>query len=414
MNSSRFMLAAAGMTAMTAFSPAQATEGYFALGYGVAQKGLAGAGVAYSQDAMSGTINPASLAGVGEELTFGLEVFMPDRGYTGEGTYFVPWGDVDSEHGAFLIPNFAYNKPLDDGGVVNIAVYGNGGMNTSYEVGLNGCGSVFCGGKAGVDLTQLFIAATYARKDGNLSWGVTPVLAVQRFSARGLGAFAGISTDPANMTNRGSDTSTGVGLRAGLKYDITPELSFGLAGQTEFDMSKFDNYAGLFENGGDFDIPASITTGLTWKAQPGLALMLDYQKIFYSDVGAVGNATDAGPLGARGGAGFGWDDVEVIRIGAEWQASDTMIWRAGYAHADNPIGPEDVTLNILAPGVVEDHYAVGGTRILNDRDRIDFAFIYADTSTVTGAETTPMGPTPGTVKLRMKQYAVSVGWTRKF
>ena len=44
---------------------ASATEGYFALGYGPAQRGVAGAGVGYSQDAMSGAINPASVATVG-------------------------------------------------------------------------------------------------------------------------------------------------------------------------------------------------------------------------------------------------------------------------------------------------------------------------------------------------------------
>ena len=43
---------------------AQATEGYFALAYGTAQRGVAGAGVAFSQDAMSGSINPASVATV--------------------------------------------------------------------------------------------------------------------------------------------------------------------------------------------------------------------------------------------------------------------------------------------------------------------------------------------------------------
>lgn len=61
---------------------ARATEGYFALGYGTAQRGLAGAGVAFSQDAMSGAINPASVAAVGHELSFGLELFAPSREFS--------------------------------------------------------------------------------------------------------------------------------------------------------------------------------------------------------------------------------------------------------------------------------------------------------------------------------------------
>ena len=51
---------------------AQATEGYFSLGYGVVQKGQGGAGIADSYDAMSATANPAAAATVGKELSLGI------------------------------------------------------------------------------------------------------------------------------------------------------------------------------------------------------------------------------------------------------------------------------------------------------------------------------------------------------
>ncbi|WP_435259748.1 OmpP1/FadL family transporter [Thioclava sp. FR2] len=393
---------------------ALATEGYFALGFGPVQRAQGGAGVAHAFDAMSATVNPAAVAGLGTELSMGVEVFAPRRGYEGTATGFVPSGNVQSGRDLFLIPNFALNHRLDGGAVLNFAAYGNGGMNTSYPAGLAGCGSVYCGGPAGVDLSQLFLSATYARQDGNLSWGIAPTLAVQRFEARGLGAFAGISTNPAALTDRGHDTSYGFGLRAGLQYKLSDQLTFGLSGQTKIGMSKFKTYAGLFENGGDFDIPATVTAGLAWKATQDLTVMLDYQKIWYSDVGAIGNANSAGPLGAKGGAGFGWDDVNVVHLGAEWRSSPEMIWRAGYAHASNPVGPEDVTLNIIAPGIVQDHFTFGGSRQLNDRDRLDFSVVYVPRNTVTGPEMTPLGPTGGSVKLKMNQVSVSIGWSRKF
>ena len=400
---------------MAGAAPALATEGYFALGYGPVQRGTAGAGVAHpGGDAMAAALNPAAVAGMGRELSLGLELFVPDRGYEGIGTFFVPAESVRGGDQIFPIPHFAYNMPLQNGGVLNFAAYGNGGMNTSYPDGLGGCGSVFCGGPAGVDLSQLFVSASYARQSGGFSWGIAPTLAIQAFKAEGLGAFTGISTNGAALTDNGYDYSVGFGLRAGIQAEVTPGLRFGLSGQTRFNMSEFEDYAGLFEGGGDFDIPASVTAGVAWDAQPDLTVMLDYQRIFYSDVGAVGNATNAGPLGADGGAGFGWDDVDVVKLGLEWRKTDAMTLRFGYAYATNPIGPEDVTLNILAPGVVEHHLTAGGSWQVTARDRIDLSVVYALNNSVTGPETTPAGPTPGSVAIDMDQFAVSVGWVRRF
>jgi long-chain fatty acid transport protein len=407
-------IAAATLSLLMASTAAQATEGYFALGYGPGQRALAGAGVARGSEPMSAAVNPAGVASVGKQLQLGFQLFAPFRGYTGTGTGFVPSGSVTSKENLFPIPNISYNLPLENGAVFNFSAYGNGGMNTTYPTGLGGCGSVYCGGRAGVDLTQLFLSATYARKVGAISYGIAPTIAIQRFGATGLGAFSAISVDPAHLTDTGYDMSYGYGLRAGIEVEVSPTFQLGLAGQTKMRMTKFKKYAGLFENGGDFDIPASITAGLAWKARPDLTVLADYQRIFYSGVGAVGNANTAGPLGAPGGAGFGWDDVDVVKLAVEWQESDRMTWRAGYAYVSNPIGPEDVTLNIIAPGIVKHHLAGGGSYRIDDRNTLDFSVDLALHNSISGPETTPGGPTGGTVKLNMHQVSASIGWTRRF
>lgn len=407
--------AALSAAAMLACAPVSATEGYFALGYGPGQRALAGAGVARGFEAMSAAVNPAGVASVGDQLQVGIELFAPFRGYEGTGTAFVPSAVVDSEENLFFVPNFAYNRSLSNGAVLNFAMYGNGGMNTTYRAVPAGCGSVYCAGNAGVDLMQLFISATYAQKSGAFSWGISPTIAVQRFEAVGLAAFAPFSADAANLTNNGYDMSYGYGLRAGIEVELSPTLTFGLSGQTKMKMSKFEKYAGLFENGGSFDIPASVTAGVAWKANPDLTLMADYQRIFYSGVPAVANPFAPAPLGSPGGPGFGWDDVDVFKVAAEWRASDRMTWRAGYAYATNPVGSDDVTLGILAPGIVEHHISAGGTYSLNGRDSLDFSVGYALPSTVNGPEVTPFGVTPGSnIELNMHQLSLSVGFTRNF
>jgi long-chain fatty acid transport protein len=399
---------------------ARATEGYLALGYSALQRGQGGAGVAQAgTNAAAANANPAAVAGQGKTLTLGLEFFMPDRGYQASGTFFVAPGDYRSGRDFFAIPDVSYSMPLDNGTVLNFSAYGNGGLNTSYDAVVNpNCGGgtgVFCGGHAGVSLSQDFLSVTWAGRNGPLSWGIAPTLAGQSMTVDGLGAFAGISTNPGALTDQGADTSTGIGLKAGLQYAVTDSLRLGLSGQTKFEMTKFDSYAGLFENAGEFDIPAQVTLGVAFDPVPDVTLLADYQYIFYNGVPAVSNATNAGPLGAPDGAGFGWDDVGVIKLGAAWRQNDKMTWRAGYAHSQNPVGPEDVTLNILAPGVVQDHFTAGGSWSPTEAGSLDFAVIYVANNSVSGPETTPMGATPGSdVTIDMDQLAISLGWTYKF
>ncbi|WP_102224313.1 OmpP1/FadL family transporter [Acidimangrovimonas sediminis] len=406
--------------------PAHATEGYFALGPDAASRGTAGAGVAAPGfNAMSSAVNPAAVAGMGRQFSLGIEAFSPHRGFTATGTGVISQGRVDSGHKVFPVPNFGYTMPLANGGTLNIAAYGNGGMNTSYPAmtrvnpcppGAPSSTGVFCDGKAGVDLNQLFLSITYAKETGGVRWGIAPTLVAQWFKAYGLRLFSPYSNDPANLSNNGYDYSYGVGLRAGIQADLTPELSVGLSGQTKMRMSKFKDYAGLFADGGSFDIPAQITLGMAYKVAPRWTVLADIQRIWYSGVDSVANPFPANtspmPLGAPGNSGFGWDDVTVYKIGAVWRQSDRMTWRFGYAHSTNPVKSSQVTLNIVAPGVVTDHFTVGGSYQMSPRDTLDFALVYVPKNSVSGAVPASLGG--GDVTIDMHQVSASVGWTRRF
>ena len=213
------------------------------------------------------------------------------------------------------------------------------------------------------------------------------------------------------MTNNGYDWSYGGGLRAGFQYDVTPQFRIAFAGQTKMWMTKLGKYSGLFADHGGFDIPAAITAGVAYDVNTRLTVMADFQRIFYSGVGAVANpsADPAQLFGATGGPGFGWHDVNVYKVGVEYRANDQWTFRAGYAYNNNPIQPADVMLNILAPGVVTHHITAGATYKMSPKDSVDFAFVYAPDNSVTG---TLSGG--GTVKLHMSQYLAQFGWTHNF
>jgi long-chain fatty acid transport protein len=421
-----------GFLALATFAvgEAQATEGYFQYGYGARQGGLAGAGVADSRDAMSLSLNPAGLVDVGRQFQIGASLFMPYRSNTATGTFLIAPGSYDSGSNYFVVPNIAYSSPIDGDSAWGLALYGNGGMNTNWPNMANtspGCGffggtpGVYCAGTAGVDMMQAFFALGYAHRFGAVSVGISPIAAVQRFKGEGLAAFAGYSSDPNNLTDRGYSYSYGGGVHAGVEWRLAPNFRVGLSGQTPIWMTKFSKYSGLFADGGGFNIPADVTAGVAWDATPAFTLMVDYKHIFYGSIPSIANSgliTGPGVLGTSGGPGFGWHDVDIIKIGAEWRATPVWTFRVGYAHNTNPIKSTDVTFNILAPGVVTDHFTGGFAYKANANSTLEFAAAYVPSHSVSGSETLgpPFAvPTPGSnIELEMHQFQFTLGYTYKF
>ncbi len=272
--------AAIGLLALASYpaGEAQATEGYFQYGWGARQGGLGGAGVADSRDAMSLSLNPAGLVDVDNQFQAGASVFAPFRGYTATTTGFVApgafgSGTIDSSNNYFVVPNLAYSSPIDADSAWGVAMFGNGGMNTTYEnVTNHACGpgsGVFCGGNSGVDMMQAFLTAGYARRMGALSIGVAPIIAIQRLKMDGLAALSGNSSDPANFTDRGYSWSYGGGVRGGVQWNVSKSIRLGFSAQSEIWMTKFDRYSGLFADQGAFNIPANLTAGVAVDATPG-------------------------------------------------------------------------------------------------------------------------------------------------
>ena len=398
---------------------ASATNGYFAHGYSIKNKALAGAGVALPLDSLAASMNPAGMAYVGDRLDFGLTLFNPNREYTvrgnpsGQGFGLTP-GTVESDSEWFLIPSLGVNKMLNENNSLGIAIFGNGGMNTDYDT------NTFHGSSpTGVDLMQLFVTPTYAVKlYPKHSVGISAILAYQSFEAQGLEAFKPFSSDESKLTNNGHDESYGYGARIGYLGEILTNLFLGASYQTKVYMSELDDYKGLFAEQGDFDIPANWTVGLAFKAMPTLVFVADVQTIYYSDVDSIANPLTPSklqqgktPLGSDRGAGFGWDDMTVFKFGVQWQSSEAWIWRGGFSYGEQPIPDKEVLFNILAPAVIEYHATLGVTKKIGNNHELDFTLMRAFPNDVKG--TNPLDPQQ-TIKLKMDQWEFSVGYSYKF
>jgi long-chain fatty acid transport protein len=452
-------------------SPAFATNGYFTHGVGTDSKGMAGTGIGSNADmgAIMAASNPALAVFTGDQWEVGLSIFSPLRSYTasssqlngslipidpGNGVFLPSFtitpGEVDSSSEFFPIPYVAKNWSLQNDANLSFAFYGRGGMNTDWDSANASATSYFCGGdplagdppatgpgpycvgKAGVDLSQAFLAVNYSAKVGdNFAWGIGPVFAVQLFEANGIMTFAPITESfaasggtalPTALSNNGHDTSTGFGFGAGLWWGITDSFSVGLSYQSKMSMSEFDDYADLFAEQGGFDIPSSIKAGLSFLATDTLRVNVDVEHTAYGDVDSIANSMAnmilcptlpfggtslSNCLGGNNGAGFGWDDMTTYKLGFEWQKDENNTWRFGYSFGDQPIQPADVLFNILAPGVMEQHITLGLTRQRDNGGAWSFSFMYAPEKTLAGPSM--FDPTQ-TIELKMSQFEFEVGF----
>jgi len=401
------------LIAIMPFASVHATNGYFAHGFGTHYKAMAGAGVGLSLDALAPATNPAAAASVDKQVDVSLGLFNPNRGYTVTGnpsgypgTFGLAPGKIESGSTSFPMPSAGINLTLPGGNAIGLAIFGNGGMNTDYDT------PTFGFKPTGVNIMQLFVGATYAKKMGAHSFGVTGLFAWQSFEAKGLKAFGMFSANAASLSDNSTSSSTGFGVRVGYLGNLLPILSVGASYQTKISMGKFDKYAGLFAEQGGFDIPASWTIGLAIKATPILTIAADMQKILYSQVNSIANPMlpnlQTAHLGDDNGAGFGWSDMTIYKVGAQLKLIPGFTLRAGYSTGDQPVPESGVLFNILAPGVVEQHITFGFTKALLPLINLNFSLMRALSNSVSGAN--PLeAPGQQTIELQMDQWEAEVG-----
>ncbi|EGV31836.1 membrane protein involved in aromatic hydrocarbon degradation [Thiorhodococcus drewsii AZ1] len=401
------------------------------------------------------------------------QVQTPGGSITMPAGSFVTPGDYESSGDWFLIPSFGYNHRLDERSSIGVSVFGNGGMNTKYKqrapfenfaaypnqrIGAYPDGSMgplydFSSGRpvpvtdpiegtvngnpngvysattpTGINLEQLFIEVPYSYRlsDGKQSIGIAPVFAIQRFEATGLEPFKQLSVRPDKVTNNGVDWSYGVGLHLGWYGEINDRLALGASYRTTVWMSKFDDYAGLFADGGSFDIPAMFNFGLAFKARPNLTLAFDYQHIFYDESHSIANSNDVDVSGCQGGApkpsyclgansgvGFGWESMDVFKLGVKYDPNDRLSLMAGVSYNTDFLRSDRQGLfNILAPATVRWHLTAGAAYRVNDRDEFSFSVAYMPKETFDGSS--PALTQTQTGSLYMEQLELGVGWSHRF
>jgi long-chain fatty acid transport protein len=470
-------LVAAAVAAAIAAPAAHATNGYFKIGYGTKNRGMAGAGIAYAQDSLAPATNPSGISFVGNRMDFGVELFNPRRDARLDASTIggADTGKVDSGATLFAIPHAGF--AFDMGNITaGLSITANGGMNTRYNSNLYtdgfapaiGCSTSLCGAPSGfagmiegmggtvpdavlmglgmnpnttpalgVNLSQLIIAPTVSAKlNPDHSVGASLLLGYQRFRSYGLGMFQGLSSSMDHVTNKGDDDAWGAGVRLGWTGNITSNITLGASASSKIYMQEFDRYKGLFAEQGDFDIPANFGIGIAVKVSPKTTVAFDVQRILYGDVAAIANQgptadqfygallevlqtgaySGAGQLGADNGWGFGWEDITVYKLGVNYAYNNQWTFRGGLNYGENPIDPNQNLFNILAPGVVEKHVSLGFTYAPTAYNEISVTYVHAlrEDQSYTYQGTGPFAGFDFGTEIGMDQNALEISYAMKF
>jgi len=388
-------IAILGLTALAA-TAAHATDGYFDYGYGIQAKGIGGAGVAFPQDGLAPAANPAGAAFLANRFDVGLSYFRPDRSATFGTTKFDGNGIQN-----FYIPEIGFKHSLSTNWDFALAVYGNGGMNTSYQAPIYNHTPPYV--YSGIDLEQLFVAPTLSYKlTEKHAVGISPILAYQRFKAHGLDDFG--------VANNGYDNSYGGGVRIGYTGKLTDWFTVGVTYQSRVFTTAFDKYSGLFAEHGSFDIPSNFAVGIAVKPIKPITFALDVERILFSEVKSVGNPLSITQPGADNGPGFGWRDVTAIKTGIAYDVTENLTLRAGYNFSTQPIPNDQTFFNVLAPAVVQHHVTAGISWHFNKNWEVSAFYAHAFEQSVNGSGSIYGPPTNANLKMSQDTFGLALGW----
>ncbi|MGE0860284.1 MAG: OmpP1/FadL family transporter [Gammaproteobacteria bacterium] len=431
-------LRAVALLALLVAQPATAINGFFLPGYGAKLIGVAGTGVAMPQDRMVGAVNPAGMALVEPGFDASALMLMPHRegelDCTGIGACDRSVADR-SRRDFFQVPGFGYSRRLRDDLTLGLTLYANGGLNTTYgkafydEVAARiggqrpGTPGFPDEGKIGIDLAQFIFAPTAAwRASDRLALGISPLVIVQKFSARGLQSFAALSAEPDSLSNRGAEYAVGGGVRVGLVYHLLPNLRFGAQYTSELFIPRYTKYDGLFADGGKLNSPAHYTLGLSWDATPRLTFGVDFQEVLFGTIENIGNP---GPtarelagalhpdrrLGGDDGIGFGWRDLQIVKLGAVFKVNERLTARVGWNHNFGVVGSSGALFAPIAPAPMKDDLALGASYVLPSKGEVSLAYFHALSATTRSARTPYFGVP---VRARASADGVNLSYGRSF
>lgn len=389
-----------------AFPVATAQTGHVLNGVGPIDQSWSGAGMAAPRDGLMALHwNPAALATFeASQLDVSLQLMFPttdltstiDPGAMGPDSPPVPLsGTTASDTGPFPIPalSFVY-RPTDSRSAFGISALGVGGFGVNYAASdptaaggnpitfpqaAGGFGAV----KSSFSLFQ--VAPTYALAvNERLSVGLAPTLNVGMLE---VAPFPATSPDLNGYPDGPRATALGIGAQLGVHY--VTETGFG-AGLSLKSPQVFRDFEFEVEDrtfAYNLDYPMIVSAALAYEGLNRLTVVGDVRYIDFANTDGF-QAAGFDETGAV--TGFGWESIWVVAVGFEYEVTDRLPVRLGYAYNENPISDDMTFYNVASPAIVQHHLSAGLSYLVNTRVMVSGAVQYAPRNEVTSTMQSPL------------------------
>jgi len=233
----------------------------------------------------------------------------------------------------------------------------------------------------------------------------------------------------ANPTMAGYPTTnnaiaTGFGGQIGIFYQNQEGFKLGASYKTEQQFSNFefentylDNSRS--ENSFKMNFPAIYSLGVGY-SNSKLDLAFDFRQVEYSRTEGF---EDYGWSATGAVKGFGWKDMQVLSLGAQYKGIKKLPLRVGYTYNTNPIKPELAFFSASAPAVIQNAYQFGFGYEFSDKLTLNTVYHNATSdgssegpiyNPMLAGQTNPLGTVPNSkVSYKMDTSMLMLGITYK-
>jgi hypothetical protein len=212
------------------------------------------------------------------------------------------------------------------------------------------------------------------------------VLAYQRFASWDFGSFGASEVRLGVLDERYGriESSFGQGVRAGMSQQLSPKVGFQASYSSKVDMDAFNTYRGVYSAPGDFDLPASLGTRLSYRLGATTAVTLGLEYIQYSQVEPFLSSTLPNRVLALLGDGsspeFTWRDLTVCSAEWSWTPSSNDAFALRYSTRQQPTPESPALRRALAADFTDNNVAVAYSRRLGPGLKLGFAASYSPSS----------------------------------
>jgi long-chain fatty acid transport protein len=333
---------------------------------------MGGVGIAVSHGSESAYANPAMIKDVKDsEFSGYVTMFQPNVNFksdahpqlTSENTAYSK-SDADSS----FIPGFAYVQRNNENIVWGISLAGTAGMGTDYKKAKANSGAF--GMQTELGIAKLSVPVAYT--SGDLTVAFAPILQYSTLEIN--------YQTPAGASNNKKDSSVGLGMTAGLVYDMG-DLTLGAMYKSKIEANYKNNISSAMRDfgvqsvtsGDQLDQPAEIGVGAAY-TMGNSTFGLDLMQVQWSD--------------ATGYKDFNWEDQNIVKVGYQY-ATPTWALRAGYNHGKSPVQEltgantsfDNSAINYFNlsgfPAIVEEHYTLGGDYAVSKALKFSLAAVYS-------------------------------------